>query len=63
MSRIFPGELIKDTVNIAFRGHTVSVLDIRKLAELKKRSTLPKDRQWLNVLLETIRQLDLYHEG
>lgn len=49
-------ELVKHTVEIKFRGHLIRVLDIRMLAELKKKSKDPKDVQRLSVLEETIRQ-------
>lgn len=51
-------DLLKNTVDISFRGHNIRVLDIRTIVELKKSSKDPKDRQRLSVLEETIRQLD-----
>ncbi len=50
-------DLIKYTVEIEFRGHTVHVLDIGKIIELKETSDDPKDRQRLPLLRETLRQL------
>ena len=51
-------DLLKYTVKIDFRGHTIRVLDIRMLIKLKKTSKDPKDKQRLPVLEETLRQLD-----
>jgi len=45
-------------VDIDFRGHTLRVLDLKTLIELKKTSTDPKDKHRLPVLRETLRQLD-----
>jgi len=45
-------------VEIDFRGHTLRVLDLKILIELKKTSTDPKDKQRLSVLKETLRQLE-----
>ena len=50
-------DLLKNTIEIDFRGHTIRVLDIRTLIELKKTSKDPKDRQRLPVLEETLRQM------
>jgi predicted nucleotidyltransferase len=51
-------DLLEHTVEIEFRGHTVRVLDLRTLVELKRASTDPRDRQRLPVLEETLRQLE-----
>jgi hypothetical protein len=45
-------------VEIEFRGHTVRVLDLKTLVELKRASTDPRDRQRLPVLEETLRQVE-----
>ncbi len=45
------------TIEIEFRGHTVHVLDIEKIIELKETSNDPKDLQRLPLLKETLRQL------
>ena len=50
--------LLEHTVDIDFRGHTLRVLDLKTLIELKKTSTDPKDKQRLLVLKETLRQLE-----
>jgi len=49
-------DLPERTVEIEFRGHTVRVLDLKTLVELKRASTDPRDRQRLSVLEETLRQ-------
>lgn len=51
-------DLIKNTVEIEFRGHTIRVLDIKMLIKLKKTSKDPADKQRLPVLEETLRQLE-----
>jgi len=51
-------DLLEHTVDIDFRGHTLRVLDLKTLIELKKTSTDPKDKQRLLVLKETLRQLE-----
>jgi predicted nucleotidyltransferase len=51
-------DLLTDTVEIEFRGHTLRVLDLRMLIQLKRTSTDPKDKQRLPVLMETLRQLE-----
>jgi len=51
-------DLIEYTVEIEFRGHTVRVLNLKTLVELKRTSRDPKDRQRLPVLEETLRQLE-----
>ncbi len=50
-------DLIKDSIEIEFRGKTVHVLDIEKIIELKETSNNPKDIQRLPLLKETLRQL------
>jgi hypothetical protein len=52
-------DLFKHTVEIEFRGHTIHVLDIKMLIELKRTSKDSKDKQRLPVLEETLRQLEL----
>lgn len=49
--------LLEHVVEIDFRGHTLRVLDLKFLIELKRTSTDPKDKQRLPVLEETLRQL------
>jgi hypothetical protein len=51
------GDLLDHAVGIDFRGHTLRVLNLKMLIELKKTSTDPKDKQRLPVLKETLRQL------
>ena len=51
-------DLLEHTVEIAFRGHTIRVLDLRTLVELKRISMDPRDKQRLPVLEETLRQLE-----
>jgi predicted nucleotidyltransferase len=51
-------DLLEHTVEIEFRGHTVRVLDLKMLVELKRTSTDARDRQRLPVLEETLRQLE-----
>jgi hypothetical protein len=51
-------DLLKNTVEIPFKGHIIRVLDIRMIIELKKTSKDPKEKQRLLVLEETLRQLD-----
>ncbi|MBS3759713.1 MAG: hypothetical protein KGY61_13740 [Desulfobacterales bacterium] len=50
-------DLLDHTLEIEFRGHRVYVLDLRMLTELKRRSKDPKDRQRLQVLEETLKQM------
>lgn len=50
-------DLLKHAIEIEFRGHTIQVLDIKMLIELKKNAKDPKDKQRLPVLEETLRQL------
>lgn len=52
------GDLLEHTVEIGFRNHTIRVLDLKMLIELKRSSTDPKDMQRLPVLEETLRQLN-----
>jgi hypothetical protein len=51
-------DLLEQTVEIDFRGHTLQVLDLKTVIELKQTSTAPKDKQRLPVLKETLRQLE-----
>ena len=51
-------DLLDHTIEIEFRGHTIQVLDIKMLIELKRQSKDPKDKQRLPVLEETLRQLE-----
>ena len=51
-------DLLEHTVEIEFRGHTIRVLDLKTLVELKRVSTDPRDRQRLPVLEETLRQVE-----
>ena len=51
-------DLLEYTVEIKFRGHTLRVLDLKMLIELKRTSKDPKDKQRLPVLEETLRQLE-----
>lgn len=51
-------DLFNYTIEIEFRGHTIRVLDLKTLIELKKTSANPKDKQQLPVLEETLRQLE-----
>jgi hypothetical protein len=51
-------DLLEHTVEIEFRGHTLRVLDLKMLVELKRVSTDPADKQRLPVLEETLRQLE-----
>jgi hypothetical protein len=51
-------DLIGHTVEIEFRGHKISVLNLKTLIDLKKSSVNPKHKQQLPVLEETLRQLE-----
>jgi hypothetical protein len=51
-------ELLEHIVEFEFRGHTLRMLDLKTLIELKKTSTDPKNKQRLPVLEETLRQLE-----
>ena len=50
-------DLLEHTVEIDFRTHTIRVLDLEMLIQLKRNSTNPKDIQRLPVFEETLRQL------
>ena len=50
-------DLLEHTVDVKFRGHTIKVLDLKMIIELKRASKDPKDKQRLPVLEETLRQL------
>ncbi len=51
-------DLLDHTVEIEFRGHTIRVLNLKTLTELKRASKYPKDKHRLLVLEETLRQLE-----
>jgi len=51
-------DLLDHTVEIDFRGHTLRVLDLKMLIQLKRTSTDPKDKLRLPMLKETLRQLE-----
>ncbi|MGM0382719.1 MAG: hypothetical protein ACQEQO_04395 [Thermodesulfobacteriota bacterium] len=51
-------DLIEHTVEIAFRGHSIHVLNLQSLIQLKKTSTDPGDRQRLPLLEEPLRQVE-----
>jgi hypothetical protein len=51
-------DLLDHTVDIEFRDHTIRVLDLKRLVELKRTSRDSKDKQRLSVLEETLRQLE-----
>ena len=51
-------DLLENTVKIEFRGHTLHVLSIRTMIELKQDSKDPKDNLRIPVLEETVRQLE-----
>jgi hypothetical protein len=51
-------DLLDHTVEIEFRDHTLRVLDLKMLIQLKRSSTDPRDKQRLPVLKETLRQLE-----
>jgi hypothetical protein len=51
-------DLLEHTVEIEFRGHTIRVLNLKMLIELKRTSKDLKDKQRLPVLEETLRQLE-----
>jgi len=51
-------DLLEHTVEIEFRGHTIRVLDLKMLIELKRTSKDTKDKRRLPVLEETLRQLE-----
>ncbi len=52
------GDLLEHAVEIGFRNHTIRVLGLKMLIQLKRASTDPKDMQRLPVLEETLRQLN-----
>jgi hypothetical protein len=52
------GDLLEHTVEIEFRNHTIRVLDLKMLIQLKRNSSDLKDIQRLPVLEETLRQLN-----
>ena len=54
-------DLLEHTVDVTFRGHTLKVLDLKMLIELKRASKDSKDKQRLPVLEETLRQLEKNH--
>jgi hypothetical protein len=49
-------DLIGHTVVIPFRGYNLRVLDLKTMANLKRSSDNPEDRQRVAILEETIRQ-------
>ncbi|WP_319407569.1 hypothetical protein [uncultured Desulfosarcina sp.] len=49
--------LLDYTVDVKFRGHSIKVLDLEMIIELKRTSKNSKDKQQLPVLEETLRQL------
>jgi hypothetical protein len=51
-------DLLEHTVEIEFRRHSIRVLDLKTLVELKRTSQDPLDKQRLPVLEETLRQLE-----
>jgi hypothetical protein len=51
-------DLLRHTVEIEFRGHTIRVLDLKTLVELKRTSQEQRDKQRLPVLEETLRQME-----
>lgn len=51
-------DLFDNTVEIEYRGHTIHVLNLKMLIELKRTSKDPVDKQRLPVLEETLRQLE-----
>jgi hypothetical protein len=51
-------DLLDHALDIAFRDHTIRVLELKRLVELKRASWDSKDRQRLPVLEETLRQLE-----
>ena len=50
-------DLLEHTIENDYRGHTVRVLRLEMLTELKKASNNPAEKQRLSVLEETLRQL------
>jgi hypothetical protein len=51
-------DLLAHTIEIEFRGHTIRVLDLKMMIQLKKNSKDPKDKQRLPILEETLLQLE-----
>jgi hypothetical protein len=51
-------DLLEHTVEIEFRGHTIRVLDLKMMVQLKKNSKDPNVKQRLPVLEETLLQLE-----
>ena len=51
-------DLLDHTIEIEFRGHTLRVLDLKMLIQLKRNSADPRDKQRMPVLKETLRQLE-----
>ncbi|MFC1821977.1 hypothetical protein ACFL9T_04665 [Thermodesulfobacteriota bacterium] len=49
-------DLLEHAVDVKFRGHSIKVLDLEIMIELKRASTDPRDKQRLPVLEETLRQ-------
>lgn len=50
-------DLIAKTIEIDFKNCRISVLHLKEIARLKRKSNSPKDQQRLSVIEETIRQL------
>jgi len=50
------------TVEIEYRGHTIHVLDLKMIVELKRTSKDPIDKQRLPVFEETLRQMEMCEE-
>ena len=50
-------DLLEHTVEIDYRAHTIRVLDLEMLTQLKRNSTNAKDIQRLPIFEETLRQL------
>jgi hypothetical protein len=50
-------DLLEHTVEIDFRAHTIRVLELEMLIQLKRNSSNPEDVQRLAVFEETLRQL------
>ena len=53
-------DLIKDTVEIKFRGKIIKVLSLKTLIELKKESNYLKDKQRILILEETLQQQEYF---
>ena len=51
-------DLLEHTIKIEFRGHSIRVLELKMIVDLKRASTNLKDKQRLTVLEETLRQLE-----